>query len=63
MCDIHISPTKYVRYISTLFSSLQVSDVESEVNGFFTYDRVLKINDAEARSIAAAHADLIAAAS
>ena len=42
--------------------SSQMSDVESEVNGLFTYDRVLKINDAEVRSIAAAHADLIAAA-
>ena len=41
---------------------IQVSDVESEVNGFFTYDRVLKIDDAEVRSIAAAHADLIASA-
>ncbi|KAK9836097.1 hypothetical protein WJX81_000830 [Elliptochloris bilobata] len=39
----------------------EVSDVESEVNGWATYDRQLKIDDAAVRSIAAAHADLIAA--
>lgn len=43
--------------------SVQVSDVESEVNGWATYDRVLKIDDAAVQRIAAAHADLLAAAS
>ena len=45
-----------------LCARLQVSDVESEVNGWATYDRILKIDDAAVRRIAAAHADLLAAA-
>lgn len=43
-------------------AGLQVSDVEAEVNGWATYDRILKIDDAAVRRIAAAHADLLAAA-
>lgn len=42
--------------------STQLSDVESEVSGFLTYDRVLKLDDAGVRRIAAVHTDLKAAA-